>query len=513
MSNAVPKDVKYHSDTLDKQVFDQLIETCDSREGCRNYFYSRFSGIEYMDNLKFRDIRDYLLTNEKDEMKKFHIPSRTWKMELSETITNIKSMWSNTANEIKTYIRDNENLSDEDRHYLYYILKSNKLWAQALKTQTVNETKKLAVIQISSDKKYLLKLLCRYTRKAKPKISHSTELKSMQLDTQMYSLDHGHLSIQTNKSRKRVHVDLKTKVSLTHGNIRIVLDKQNRKLTVHRCIYIPPNTTLITIKNELGFDKGYTVMLSCSSDHEYGECLGDLLSSASKFVNEKNKKRNQYHSDLRKLKKKLENKHLTDKERNVINEKFSHIEQINLSNKSYNRKRNRDKEIIRSYVNHEIKRMILTEKPSIIALEDLTFQSDSPKDKGKNFNRKMSTWIKGYIDERINYYAQLYDIKIVYVSAAYTSQFCAKCGARLEKRIGEHHEIGVCPNCGYINANTNAAKQVESRIHDKEITRYTNYKKVEQIMIDRYNKKLKKQQKSKKLKKKTSKKTTTATSC
>ena len=181
--------------------------------------------------------------------------------------------------------------------------------------------------------------------------------------------------------------------------------------------------------------------------------------------------------------------------------------------KSYNRKRNRDKEIIRSYVNHEIKRMILTEKPSTIALEDLTFQSDSPKDKGKNFNRKMSTWIKGYIDERINYYAQLYDIKIVYVSAAYTSQFCAKCGARLEKRIGEHHEIGLCPNCGYINANTNAAKQVESRIHDKEITRYTNYKKVEQIMIDRYNKKLKKQQKSKKLKKKTSKKTTTATSC
>lgn len=83
MSNAVPKDVKYHSDTLDKQVFDQLIETCDSREGCRNYFYSRFSGIEYIDNLKFRDIRDYLLANEKDEMKKFHIPARTWKMELS----------------------------------------------------------------------------------------------------------------------------------------------------------------------------------------------------------------------------------------------------------------------------------------------------------------------------------------------------------------------------------------------------------------------------------------------
>ena len=205
MSNAVPKDVKYHSNTLDKQVFDQLIETCDSREGCHNYFYSRFSGIEYMDNLKFRDIRDYLLTNEKDEMKKFNIPSRTWKMELSETITNIKSMWSNTANEIKTYIRDNVNLSDEDRHYLYYILKSNELWAQVIKTQTVNETKKLATIQVSSDKKYLLKLLCRYTRKAKPKISHSTELKSMQFDTQMYRFIWRCETLQISTSLSRTH--------------------------------------------------------------------------------------------------------------------------------------------------------------------------------------------------------------------------------------------------------------------------------------------------------------------
>ena len=32
-------------------------------------------------------------------------------------------MWTNTADEIKHYIRDNKNLTSEDQHYLFYILK------------------------------------------------------------------------------------------------------------------------------------------------------------------------------------------------------------------------------------------------------------------------------------------------------------------------------------------------------------------------------------------------------
>ena len=42
------------------------------------------------------------------------------------------------------------------------------------------------------------------------------------------------------------------------------------------------------------------------------------------------------------------------------------------------------------------------------------------------------------------------------MSAVYTSPFCSKCGARLDNRIGIHHEIWHCPNCGEIDANINA---------------------------------------------------------
>ena len=66
---------------------------------------------------------------------------------------------------------------------------------------------------------------------------------------------------------------------------------------------------------------------------------------------------------------------------------------------------------------------------------------------------------------------------MVYVSAAYTSQFCAKCGARLDKMTRTHHEIGHCPNCGEIDANINAGENIKVRLYDSAIQLYTPYKK------------------------------------
>lgn len=489
----VKKTVKFYSHSLSKDDFSVLENTLQSRKCCRNYFYARFSGIEYLNKLNFREIRNHLVNYEKDEMKKFHLPSRTWKMELSEVISNVKTMWSNTADEIKHYIRDNENLTSEDQHYLFYILKSKDLWAEALQFKKVSETKKLSAIQVSKDKSYLIKLLCRYTRLAKPKISKSIYLKSMQLDTGMYDLIDGNLSIQTNKKHSRLKIKLRNNVTIKKGNIRIVLNHEKNILQVHKLILVSQKEN--NYSNDVGLDKGYTKMLSSNSGKEYGIVLGELLNNASEYINQKNKIRNYYHSLIRNLEQELkENSSLSKKEQKRIKQKIKRIKKHNLSKKAYTRQRNKDKEIIKSYVNHEIKRFILTEHPSRIVLEDLKFESTFNK-KMKNFNRKMSLWIKGYIDERLNYYADIYNIQVVYVSAAYTSQFCAICGAKLTSRTGEHKEIGNCPNCGEIDANINAAENIKARLYDSEITLYTPYKKIEKILIDRCSKQQIKQHK------------------
>ena len=484
---AVEKTIKLYSEPLTLDELTSLETLLDYREACKNYFYSRFSGIEYLDKLKFREIRDSLLKKEiKDEMKKFHLPARTWKMDLSEVISNVKIMWSNMENQIKHYIRNNEHLTNEDRHYLFYILKSRNLWAEALQTKNITETKKLSEINISKSKEYLINLLCRYTRLSKPKISVSRNLKSIQFETGMYKLIDGTLSLQTQTKGQRLLIKLRNKATIKKGNIRIVLNRDNSVLEVHKLILIPE--TEIDKQDDVGLDKGYTKMFSSSSGKEYGIVLGDLLNRSCDFINKKNKVRNYYHSLVRNLEQKLkENKYLTDLEQKKIKQKIKRIKLNNLSDKTYTRTRNRQQEIIKSYVNHEIKRFILTEHPNRIALEDLTFESVS-KGNNKHYNRKMNLWIKGYIDERINYYAKKYNIKVVYVSAAYTSQFCSKCGARLDNRTGIHHEIGHCPNCGEIDANINAAKNIKARLYDSEIQLFTPYKQIEKILLDRYEK-------------------------
>ena len=64
----------------------------------------------------------------------------------------------------------------------------------------------------------------------------------------------------------------------------------------------------------------------------------------------------------------------------------------------------------------------------------------------------------------------------------------SKCGARLDNRTGIHHEIWHCPNCGEIDANINAAKNIKARLYDSEIQLFTPYKQIEKILLDRYEK-------------------------
>jgi len=483
----IPKTVKEYSEQLNIDELETIETILYLRQQCRNYFYSRYSGIEYIDKLDFRKLRDCLLKNEKELIKSFKLPARTWKMELSEIVGNIKSMWSNTFNKVKVYIRDNDNLTDEDRHYLFYILKSTKLLTEVLQKQQLTETDGLKEIQITKDKQYLINLLCRYIRKVKPKISHSNHLRSMQMDTQMYSFENGVLTIQTNENRKRLKVKMKSNNSFNKGNIRIVLNRDKGILELHKCLMIKSkrnnNQTQVC-----GLDKGYSTMISSSEGFEYGEELGKLLSKTSEYINSKNKQRNPYYAEVRNLKKKLEDKNISKKYEKQIFKKIENIENNNLSNKTYLKQRNKDKEHIKSLVNHEIKEFFKNEKPTTIVLEDLTFVTDKVN-KSKNFNRKMSQWVKGYIDERLNYYAEFYNVRVVYVSAAYTSQFCADCGSQLTKRSGTHNEIGHCPNCGKINANINAGKNIKNRMNDPDIKLYTPYKNIKNILLERYENK------------------------
>ena len=53
------------------------------------------------------------------------------------------------------------------------------------------------------------------------------------------------------------------------------------------------------------------------------------------------------------------------------------------------------------------------------------------------------------------------------------------------ERYGSHHELTRCKKCGEMNANIAAAKNILSRLTDEEITLYTPYKRVKEILVSR----------------------------
>lgn len=185
-------------------------------------------------------------------------------------------------------------------------------------------------------------------------------------------------------------------------------------------------------------------------------------------MKEVNAKRNQLYA----LEKKYRAEGNISKADNILNNNIGKIK--------YNNNKRKNDAKVKTYINHAMNQMILNEKPSEIVMEQLDFVSWNNR-YPKSVRRKLSRWIKGYIKERIEYKCKIHEIKITYINPAYTSKVCNICGS-FGKRNGDIFE---CPKCGKIHADINASKNILNRKNDKEITLYTNYKKVKEILLRR----------------------------
>ena len=120
--STIIKTVKQYSYELDEEMLKELLFIANQYKNVKNYVYSRYSGINSILLLsKDRKIRDEWIKTKFYEQWK--LPARYWKLALSEAFSNIKTNWSNTKNKVKDQVNRNSNLSNEDRHYINYILK------------------------------------------------------------------------------------------------------------------------------------------------------------------------------------------------------------------------------------------------------------------------------------------------------------------------------------------------------------------------------------------------------
>lgn len=466
----VAKDIKQHSKKIDN--IEELKSIAVKYATVKNYVFSRYSGINSLNILDTyrKNIRDVWV--ETKFAKQWGLPARYWKNALDEAISNIKSEWSNTKNRVKEVVYKNSNLTEDEKGFIRYILKSNSILHTILTHK--NFIKPEAITNLIIREKYIYNLIRRYVRKYKGDIAFSKKKRSFMIDEPMYkykTIDKENIiEIAGFKKSYRIDIVLRDK-NIHAGNLRIVI-KSDNLVVIHRLKKVN------AIENDnppkiLGLDKGYTSLFAVSSHNYYGENLNNILTKETERLNLKNAKRNRIWALMKKY---------TD-ENNL--DKADRIHSNNFGKIKYNNQKHRFDSTVKGYINYEIKNMIDLEKPTEIIAENLNFQSWSKK-LPKGVKRKLSRWIKGYIQTRLDYISLLRQVKVTMINPAYTSQFCHSCGA-FGKRNGK---IFACKTCGNMDADYNASCNIKDRKNDAEITLYTPYNKIKELLLNRYNLKL-----------------------
>ena len=470
----LPKMVKMFSVILADPIF-KILDTLFINYGyCRATFTNELCGINNLENVtQWRVIRDKKrkLGFNKILTEKYNFLGKHWVYALRDACSNIHSMWSNLANQIRKSIQNNDNFTKNERHYLYFVLKFSHLWLGILQYNQqayfdlpkkfqkpyLKVVKQLTDEQLQHADSYLRRLTRRYKMYPHKVSNHN---KVMTYDENMYRFpDDNHMRLSTAKSGKPLQIKLTSNWRYNKkGDIQVILNRDKKCLEIHKLI--KSHLSNLPKTQEIGIDKGLYTLLSCSSKQEYGVNFSKVSNDEAERLAKKNGERTKHR----------------------VNNKMP-------SAKHYHKKRNGKRAYMNSLINHAVYQMLFNEKPSLIIKEDLAFTKEKlPKIKNKwiaKQRRNLASWAKGKLNDRIEYLCQKYRIPFMDINPAYTSQYCPFCGCKFIKRIGKHNEIAICKNCGAMNANIAASINVKHRKDDPEITLFTPYKKVKEILDGR----------------------------
>ena len=432
----------YYSKKLDEQTYAELTLIAKRLGILRKIIWHQFSSNPK--KLNDRKIRDIWL-KEKENGTNFYpkiidqLPARLWKETLRDTIGNINAHFEAGFTEIIK------------RLYKKYGKKQGKVLAKQLKTDYKSNNE-----------------LHRMVRALIPK-GYSKADNIICLDEECYSFADDEskiIQIMGLALRKRLSIPMTTK-NKPKGNFKIILKNGRCEFRVSHKYRI---TNVEKPIEAIGVDKGYTEVFTDNTGERHGEGFGKLLTKKSDFLDEKYKNRNKLWAIMKKAREAGDIK------------KANNIKLNNLGNK----KLDKQKEIMKAELKEKIysAAKVLAQKASIIAIEDLTFKTKS-KGKFKKVNRRLSSWIKGVIDEAIIKYCFIYGTKLVYVNAAYTSQGdsrfnCALMGTRIGDSFIGFDEV-------VLDADINAAINILARLYDSEINLYTPAEKVKEILTKRAN--------------------------
>lgn len=459
--------VKIKTNCLNNEEEILLIGTV--QRNIKNYVWSRYNGIGSLLKQSGWTIRDELI--QKDLLSK-KITKTLSRVAVEQSAATIKSNWTTTKKKVKKAIAQNENLTKDDKHYLYLCLKHTPTLYNILNYKKVDYATD-CLKDLKVDVHRLNNLLRRYIRRYKTK--SYTNKANVILTSNLYKFDLNNniFSFTGKKKNSKVTITLIGNIPKLKGTLELVKNQKSNQYYLH----VPLDRFIIkkemTEQSEiLGLDVGITDLITLSNGSIYGANSAELFYTLSDNLVNKNRSR------LFSYKRQLEERLLTENDpskKSILELKLKNLENNNLGSKKRISKISKYKSRIVSHINCELNKMVKEEDIEEIVREDLNWISKKKKNVSRKQQNRFSTWSKGVLLERLSVKLAENGIKETIVNPAYTSQVCCKCN-HLGSRNGK---VFKCLNCNLnIDADFNASINTKKRKFISEINIDTPYKEV-----------------------------------
>jgi putative transposase len=400
------------------------------------------------------------------------LQARHWKLALQDAVETWDKYWQSLFVKIRFKI-SKRCFKDNESRYAYFLIKDYEQFAALMRGDIPDapfELKEESKRQIAG---YVRRLVKHFKGKA-PVVKKTRTVK---FDADCYdTFEHEgrqYIKLMSLEKGKRIILPLEGK-STIKGNLTIVLSKEG--IHVHTSQELREKTP--SSQNEVAVDLGYTEVMTDQEGERYGEGFGKILTEKSDSANRKNQQRNKLYA--------LKKKYSCIKKR-------EHIRKYNLGRKKFTRKKEKWQAQVNGKINQAIHQLIRTKRPSTLITEDLSHLFTYKK--SATLNRRLSSWLRGEIQNRISFKALAEGFRHEQVNPAYGSQTCPKCDFVDQKnRILDKF---TCLYCRHEDmADRVAAQNYAKRFGDQEITLYTPYREVKTILLDRFHRRLEEEKSS-----------------
>lgn len=391
---------------------EKLLEIARDYSKVKNYVYQRYGGIRSLPKL----YPGYTIQNEMTKSglrAQLGLPSVYFYLAVFDALGDIKNQWAQVKNRASKCIRENPNLTSEDRHYLRFVMKQSECFENILlgKKQELSENWEKPYREAcgDADTEQLDRYLCRLVRRYLKNNLHTDAACGFSVSERAYRYgDHG-IYISVKEKRKRIFVPL------TDGNsykkqLYVRLFPEEGNIVIHVPIEVQVKSRE-GYGNRIGLAPGLFTMFVTDQGHVYGEKYGEYQFALADHIKEGNAR-------------------------------YRKNKNSNPGRKKYNAGKMRLEAALHTYVNAEINRLLETEKPEALYIPKL------PQNSGAGINRTINysigMWQRGYVRKRLALKCRERSIELVEVFGKDISRQCSRCGEMGEKT----KDLFLCKKCG-----------------------------------------------------------------